>query len=216
MAIDTSSLRDKPWYVAAAVGAFLGAIIVFALYWLLVRGWSAESERLNERLSVLATDIAAGRSAEQRLPQLRDEAARLELELEKLRRILPSSRNTEELIKKFKSLVDQGDFVLERLLFPSLAETAPAPAEGGEAPVEEIYAEWPVSVTLQGRYHDLAILFNRLSNFSRIVNVEQFTITAMPVQLDRTVRAEFVAKTFVYREPAPVEGVEGTPGGEQP
>lgn len=216
MAIDTSSLRDKPWYVAAGVGVFLGAIIVFALYWLLIRDWTAESERLNVRLSELATDIAAGRSAEQRLPQLRDEAARLELELDKLRRILPSSRNTEELIKKFKSLVDEGDFVLEKLLFPSLSETAPPPAEGQETPVEEVYAEWPVSVTLQGRYHDLAILFNRLSNFSRIVNVEQFTLSALPVQLDRTIRAEFVAKTFVYREPAPDPGsTEGTPGGGQ-
>lgn len=202
MAIDTSSLRDKPWYYAAGIGLFLAILIVGALYYLFIKGWDQEIVALNGRLDQLAKDIQAGRSAEQRLPQLRDEAQRLELELEKLRRILPSSRNTEELIKKFKSLVDQGDFVLERLVFPNLSD-APPPDPNDEDAVDEIYAEWPVTVSLQGRYHDLAILFNRLANFSRIVNVEQFTITALPAQLERTVRADFVAKTFVYREPPP-------------
>src|SRR5207253_1022925 len=109
----------------------------------------------------------------------------------KLRRILPSTRNTEEIIKKIKSLVDQGDFVLHKLTFPKLA-----PAQGGDP-----YAEWPISISVDGRYHNLAILFNRLSNFSRIINVEQINIHALSNQVDRTISAEFVAKTFVYQEP---------------
>jgi type IV pilus assembly protein PilO len=194
MAIDSSSLQDKPWYVAAGIGLVLAILVVFGLYWFAIKGWDEESARLTTRLDELQKDIQAGRSAQQRLPQLRDEARRLELELEKLRRILPSSRNTEELIKKFKSLVDQGDFRLDRLVFPRLTEAK-------NASPDEVYVEWPISVSLSGHYHDLAVLFSRLANFSRIVNVEQFTITALPVQLDRTIRADFVAKTFVYREP---------------
>ncbi|HVR41920.1 MAG TPA: type 4a pilus biogenesis protein PilO [Thermoanaerobaculia bacterium] len=211
MAIDTSSLRDKPWYYGLGLGLFFAILVVGGLYYYPIKGWNQEIGRLNTRLEELQKDIQAGRSAEQRLPQLRDEARRLQLELDKLKRILPSSRNTEELIKKFKSLVDEGDFVLHRLVFPSLTEAAATSEEG----VEEIYAEWPISVSLEGRYHDLAILFSRLSNFSRIVNVEQFTITALPAQLERTVQADFVAKTFVYREPPAEEGQSGTPGGSQ-
>ncbi len=216
MAIDSSSLQDKPWYVAVGIGLVLAILVVFGLYWFAIKGWDEESARLTTRLDELQKDIQAGRSAQQRLPQLRDEARRLELELEKLRRILPSSRNTEELIKKFKSLVDQGDFVLERLLFPRLAEAK-------SSSPDEVYVEWPITVSLTGNYHDLAVLFSRLANFSRIVNVEQFTITAMPVQLERTIRADFVAKTFVYREPSeapPPKAAKkaakksgGTPGG---
>ncbi|HSN69610.1 MAG TPA: type 4a pilus biogenesis protein PilO [Thermoanaerobaculia bacterium] len=215
MAIDSSSLQDKPWYLALGLGLFLAILVVFGLYWFAIKGWDEESVRLTKRLDELQKDIQAGRSAQQRLPQLRDEARRLELELEKLRRILPSSRNTEELIKKFKSLVDQGDFTLERLVFPRLTEAK-------SSSPDEVYVEWPISVALQGRYHDLAVLFSRLANFSRIVNVEQFTITALPVQLDRTIRAEFVAKTFVYREPSDEKAAapkgkkakKGKPGGK--
>ena len=62
-----------------------------------------------------------------------------------------------------------------------------------------------ISINVQGRYHNLAILFNRLSNFSRIINVEQIAITALSVQTDRTISADFVAKTFMYVEPKPPE-----------
>jgi type IV pilus assembly protein PilO len=117
---------------------------------------------------------------------------RLELELEKLRRILPSSRNTDEIIKKVKSLVDQGDFALLKMAFPHPS-----------APGNDPYVEWPISISVQGRYHNLAILFNRLSNFSRIMNVEQISISALGVQTERTISADFTAKTFMYVEPKP-------------
>jgi hypothetical protein len=34
------------------------------------------------------------------------------------------------------------------------------------------------------------------------MNVEQIQITALPQQMTRTINADFVAKTFVYVEPA--------------
>ena len=138
------------------------------------------------RIAELDKKIEQGRAAERKLPQFREEVRRLELELEKLRRILPSTRNTEEIIKKIKSLVDQGDFALRRLTFPKL----------GAAKEGDPYAEWPISVSVDGRYHDLAILFNRLSNFSRIMNVEQINISALPDHAPDVRRAaEWLADT---------------------
>ena len=65
---------------------------------------------------------------------------------------------------------------------------------------------------------DLAILFNRLSNFSRIMNVENIQITALPAQATRTITSDFVAKTFVYVEPAEPTKPAGAakPGGAAP
>lgn len=81
--------------------------------------------------------------------------------------------------------------MLRKLTFPKLAA-----AQGSDP-----YAEWPISVAVDGRYHNLATLFNHLSNFTRIINVEQITLSALPTQVERTITAEFVAKTFVYVEP---------------
>jgi type IV pilus assembly protein PilO len=193
------TLEDKPWWVGAAVGAVLMIIIVYAAKAYVVDPVDEQIRGAEAQIAELDKKIEQGRAAERKLPQFREEVKRLELELEKLRRILPSSRNTEEIIKKIKSLVDQGDFTLRKLTFPHL----------GGASGSDPYAEWPISVSIEGRYHNLAILFNRLSNFSRIINVEQVTISALGSQTDKTISTDFIAKTFVYVEPKDLAAASG-------
>jgi len=198
----TLTLDDKPWWVGALVGVVLFGAILYAVKTYLIEPIETQIHEAESKIAELDKKIEQGRAAERKLPQFREEVKRLELELEKLRRILPSTRNTEEIIKKIKSLVDQGDFNLRRLSFPKL----------GAASGSEPYAEWPISISVDGGYHNLAQLFNRLSNFSRIVNVEQVSITALPRQIERTIAVDFVAKTFVYVEPKEAPAKPGKPG----
>ena len=187
----TLTLDDKPWWVGALVGVILFAGILFAVKKYLIEDIENQIHDAEGRIAELDKKIEQGRAAERKLPQFREEVKRLQLELDKLRRILPSTRNTEELIKKIKSLVDQGDFNLKRIAFPRL----------GGASGSDPYAEWPISVSVDGAYHNLAQLFNKLSNYSRIVNVEVVNINALPVQIEKTISIDFIAKTFVYVEP---------------
>jgi type IV pilus assembly protein PilO len=185
------ALEGKPWYYGLGIGLAIVVLAVGLVHYFLVIDMNQKIKSAETQLAELDNQIAQGRSAERKLPQFREEVKRLELELEKLRRILPSTRNTEEIIKKMKALVDQGDFALIFLQFPKFA-----PQQGSDP-----YVEWPIKVEMEGGYHNLAILFNRLSNFSRIVDVEEFTITALAIQLDKTIKVNFTAKTFVYQEP---------------
>ena len=186
-----SMLEGKPSYYGLIIGLVLAGGLVYGGYYFFISKTQDDIRFAENQISELDKKIEQGRSAQRKLPQFREEVRRLELELEKLRRILPSARNTEEIIKKVKSLVDQGDFVLHKM-------TMPKPGAPGTDP----YVEWPISISVDGRYHNLAILFNRLSNFSRIINVEQITISALNIQTERTITADFVAKTFMYVEPA--------------
>jgi len=185
------SLEGKPWYVGLIFGLVLAAILIFVTNYMFISDMDQQIKGYDAQLKDLDTKIEQGRSAQRKLPQFREEVNRLKTELKKLRSILPSTRNTEEIIKKIKALVDAGNFVLRKLTFPKLAA-----AQGSDP-----YAEWPISVSVDGRYHNLAVLFNHLSNFTRIINVEQISIGALPQQTDRTITADFVAKTFVYVEP---------------
>lgn len=200
------TLDDKPWWMGLLVGLVLAGAVLYAVESLVAKDLKAEIAKLDAEIVVLDQKILQGRAAERKLPQFREEVKRLELELEKLRRILPSTRNTEEIIKKLKSLVDQGEFTLNRLSFPPLGQSSSDP-----------YVEWPIDVAVNGRYHDLAILFNRLGNFSRIMNVENIRISGMPTQERETISSEFVAKTFVYVEPpaGTAPAAEPKPGGAQ-
>jgi type IV pilus assembly protein PilO len=206
-------LEGKPIWWGLGIGLGAGLLIVFGVHWYFVSNTGAINDQIaqaSSEMDTLNVTIEKGRAAERKLPQFREQVQELERQLEKLRRILPSSRNTEEIIKKIKALVDQGDFDFKSLKFPDLPETA-----SGDVPI----VEWPISVAVSGNYHDLAILFNRLSNFTRIMNVDQFTITARSQQETRTIESEFIAKTFVYIEPkeAPAEKKPGpkpaAPGG---
>jgi len=197
------TLDDKPWWMGLAVGIGLAAGVLYGAEKFAVKDLKDQIAAADTQIAELDQKISKGRAAERKLPQFREEVKRLELELDKLRRILPSRRNTEEIIKKVKSLVDQGEFTLRKLTFPPLIGNKNDP-----------YSEWPISVSLDGRYHDLAILFNKLGNFSRIMNVEQINIRALGSQETKTISANFVAKTFVYIEPkeeAPAGGAK--PGG---
>ncbi len=198
------TLEGKPWYYGIGIGLVLAAGVVWGANYLFINDVDNQIKSAESQIKDLDTKIEQGKSAQRKLPQFREEVRRLELELEKLRRILPSTRNTEEIIKKIKSLVDQGDFILHKLTFPKLVQ-----ASGGDP-----YAEWPITINVDGRYHNLAILFNRLSNFSRIINVEQIGISALSQQVDRTITSEFIAKTFVYVEPKAPEPAK--PGAAKP
>lgn len=201
------TLNDKPIWWGLGIGVVLAALIIGGTYYELITPINDKIAADVSQINELDKKIEQGRAAERKLPQFRAEVARLQIELEKLRRILPSTRNTEEIIQKIKALVDQGDFSLKKLIFPSLG----APKSG------DPYAEWPIQVSVDGRYHNLAILFNRLGNFSRIMNVENIAIRALPVQVEKTITADFVAKTFVYVEPKPASDTKtAKPGGAKP
>ena len=193
-----SLLEGKPSYYGLILGLLLAGGLIFAANYFYVSKVDEDIKVAEGQIAELDKKIEQDRSAQRKLPQFREEVRRLELELEKLRRILPSARNTEEIIKKVKSLVDQGDFILHKMTFPHPS-----------APGNDPYVEWPISISVSGRYHNLAILFNRLSNFSRIMNVEQIAISALGVQTERTIGADFVAKTFMYVEPKAPEPAKG-------
>ena len=143
------SLEGKPWYFGLIIGLVLAAAIIWGTNYALVGDITNQIAAADSQLRDLDTKIEQGRSAQRKLPQFREEVKRLNAELQKLRSILPSTRNTEEIIKRIKTLVDAGNFTLRKLTFPPLA-----PAQGSDP-----YAEWPISISVDGRYHNLATLF---------------------------------------------------------
>ncbi|HEY6929890.1 MAG TPA: type 4a pilus biogenesis protein PilO [Thermoanaerobaculia bacterium] len=192
-------LEEKKWFVALAIGAGIGLALLFAIYYLWIRGVDQDITRMRGELKGLQDEIQKGRTAERKLSQFREEVKRLELELSKLLQILPSSRNTEELIKRVEALTRQGDFSLKKF----------TPAD----PIaREFYAEYPIDISLDGTYHNLALLFDRMSRFSRIINVEDLKIAHLDNVAGKSIAAQFVAKTFIYT--GDQEGA--APGGAKP
>ncbi|HEV8578511.1 MAG TPA: type 4a pilus biogenesis protein PilO [Thermoanaerobaculia bacterium] len=207
MALKTG-LEGKPWYFGLGTGLLIGLLLFGAGYWRMLQPKREEYDRLEAKLAELQTKIQEGRAARQELPKFREEVRQLELELDKLLRILPARRNTPDLMRRIRSLAEQGDFVLKRFNPGTLTD-------------KEFYSEWPIAVDVEGTYHNLALFFDRISRFSRIINIENLEISALPLTAGtHTIASKFTAKTFVYKEPVPEEapapGAAAAPGAPAP
>lgn len=200
MAVFGVDIENRPWYYALGIGVLVAALAAGAVHWFWFKPMQEEIANKKIELEGLNQEIAKGRAAERKLAQFREEVKRLELELSKLLQILPSKRNTEELIKRIETLTRQGDFMLKKFT-------------PGEFVQKDFYAEWPIDVQVEGTYHNLALFFDRMSRFSRIVNVEDMKITALNDVPGKSIAATFIAKTFIYTGDEPgAAGAGGTPG----
>ena len=179
------NIDNRPWYVAAILGAAIVGGLVFACehYWF--KGIREDISNRTNELEVLKQKVREGKVAEGRLPQFREEAERLETELQRLLRILPTAKQTDEIIKKVKSLTERGNFRFTTFQPQAFVK-------------KDFYTEWPISVQLDGGYHDLALFFDRLSRFSRIVNIESMKVNASAKPKLYTVTSAFTMKTFIY------------------
>jgi type IV pilus assembly protein PilO len=197
MAIETG-LEGKPWYVAAGVAAGIAVVLVVAAKYMKIDDMKLQIAAQERQLTELQKKINEGRTAQASLPQFREEVQRLELELEKLLRILPTRRNMEDLLRRLRALAEQGDLELVRI-----SPRPPTP--------QDFYSVWPIQIAINGGYHNLALLFDRIGRFSRIINIEDLDISANNDRVGRhSIRATFTAKTFLYNEPEPREGAGAT------
>ena len=191
MAVFGIDLQGKSPVYGLALGAVLGLILAGAGVWQLTSPTNQKIKKATAELRKKQEQIAEGLAAKQQLPQFREEVQRLELELEKLLRILPARRNTPELLRRIRALAEQGDFDLNVFKPQKTLQKG-------------FYSEWPINVSLAGNYHNLALFFDRVSRFPRIINIENLKIDTIAKQTDeRTIRANFITKTFVYSQTDP-------------
>ena len=180
-------------------------MLLFAAgYWRLLAPMREDYERAEGQLAELQSKIQEGRAAKQELPKFREEVRQLELELDKLLRILPARRNTPDLMRRIRSLAEQGDFSLKKFNPGTLSD-------------KEFFSEWPISVDLEGSYHNLALLLRPhqplLPDHQHRGSGDQGgcrrrQTAGTPKDAERRASStrsppSFTAKTFVYKEPEP-------------
>ena len=135
-------------------------------------------------LEALQTEIRKGQAIEAKLPEFEKEIENLQLKLNDLLAILPTEPETGELLKWVKNLADQSNLDL-RQFNPGALRTV------------EFYKEFPIMMDVEGDYHDLGVFFDRISKYSRIINVSGVAINAVGGP-SHSIHSTFTATTFVY------------------
>jgi type IV pilus assembly protein PilO len=196
-------LTKLPLAGQLGVSAVIAALICGGFYYF----WYSEAleqQRVKEaRLATLQQDIRALEATANRLPEFQREVQALEARLETLKRILPPEKEMPDLMRRVQYLAAQSSLQI-RKFNPAAVVT------------KDFYQEVPVSLDLEGTYHNMGAFLDRVSRMSRLVNMSDLKIKAQSAQtLNNTVAVTVVATTYVYMDNAPRPGA-AAPGPKRP
>jgi type IV pilus assembly protein PilO len=182
------SLSKLPWY--GQIGAFvlMSAVSIYGFYNYYVSDVNAEIALKQTRLNGLRADINKGVATARRLNEFQSQVTDLERRLDALKNVLPEQKDVADTLRRIQALATQSNLTLLRF-------TPAAPKQ------QPLYLEVPYQLIADGNYHNLALFFDRVAKFQRIINVGDISIAAKPRQdANSTITATLTATTFVLQE----------------
>ncbi len=189
-------LNKMPWWGQLALYVALGAGAVATHHYMYAVDLQAAVERTHAERRTIETGIARARVEERRLPEFRARVSELNARLAALKNVLPEQKDVGDLLRRIQTLATQSSLTI-RGFKPQAVAT------------REQHAEWPISLELEGTYHDLGGFFDKVSRMPRIINISGIQISAFKgdraAASSATVDARCTVTTFVLSEPAPEE-----------
>lgn len=198
------TLTKLPWY--GQIGAFFALAVagVLAFFYLYASPMQEEMAQRQRQLEALQADIRKSQAIAQRLPQFRAEVGELETRLETLKNVLPEEKDMGDLLRRLHTLAVQSNLTIRNF--------KPAP----QVP-QQLHAEIPINLEVDGAYHNVGLFFDRVSKFPRIIHIGNINIKGKDTQEpNSTITADFVATTFVLLENKPAAAPGTAPGGPRP
>jgi type IV pilus assembly protein PilO len=183
-------LNKLPWYGQVGLFVALGIGLIGGFYWFYAVPAQVEMASREQKLAALRVTIAKGSATANQLNQFREQVAELEGRLKSLKAVLPEQKDVADLLRRIDTLARQSNLAIQGF--------KPAPSV-----TKQLHAEWPIALQLDGTYHNLATFFDRVSKFSRIINVSNIAIRGKEKpQPNSTITVDCVATTFVLLETA--------------
>jgi type IV pilus assembly protein PilO len=179
--IDPKNMGSLPLPVKAVILGFIFLFLVGAGYWFMWKPSMEELEGVRNKETELRSVFMAKKKEAVNLPIYKQQMVDIEKTFGALLRQLPDKSQMDGL------LTDINEAGLEVGLEFELFRP------GAEAPAE-FYAEKPISIRVLGTYHQLGAFAQNIGELSRIVTLENLTITPVGDKLG----VDAVAKTFRY------------------
>jgi type IV pilus assembly protein PilO len=150
-----------------------------------------DQSQVSEERAHLASvqgDVARATAVAATLPQLQRQVHAFEVQLEQTTAVLPDEKDPEDVLRNLHEVASESAI--------ALATFIPKPIVA-----KPQYAEWPISIVMDGSYHDLGRFFARIASMSRLMSIADLQIKTQTKPNSRTtVTASCIATTFVFRK----------------
>lgn len=201
-------LKKIPWYGQIGVFALVAAGAIAAYLYFYDSAARAELATRQRRLDDLRAEIVKAQTTARKLQEFQAQVTDLQARLDGLKAVLPEQKDVGDLLRRIQTLATQSNLEI-RGFKPQAIVT------------KQLHAEWPISLELEGTYHDLGYFFDKVSKVPRIINVSNIVVkgegqrrgagSTDPAK-SSTITAECLATTFVLIEnPAPAARAGASP-----
>jgi len=165
--------------------------LVCAFYFGYLKDVIAERDQIQTDIARLEVSVAQGTAIESRLKRFQQELAQLEERLYVLKSILPAEKETPTVLRSVQQMAASSNLKIDKFTPQPVVPRA-------------FYSDWPIQIEVQGNYDGLGTFFEKVSQATRIINVDSISIKG--VENDQamnplhTLSANCTATTFVFKE----------------
>lgn len=175
--------KRLPTIVLIVIGIAL--IVLFYKYGIMKN--NATIRDLKDKHAAYTDSVNTARTVAERLDEMKMRVRIAELQWEKATEMLPTAKEIPDLLTSITQMGAKSN-VSFRLFQPNPMRQ------------EDIYKALPIKVSIDANYHDLGLFLTAIGSLPRIVNVSDLKLTKSGGDVDKTVKADFVATTYVLSE----------------
>jgi len=192
MAIKDFRFENLPRSTQIMVFTVIMICLAVGYYFYYLKDVITERDGIQAEIDRLSTSVAQRSAIEGRLKRFRQELAQLEAYLATLQSILPGEKETPTVLRNFQQMATSSNLKIAKFAPLALVPRA-------------FYSDWPMEIELDGNYDGLGTFFEKVSQATRIINVDSIAITMNDKDKDkgvnpaRTLLAKCTATTFVFR-----------------
>lgn len=191
MALEKISISNLPQRTQLLL--FTLVIFGFGLvfYYYYFQPISTELAQLQAEIDALKIEVEKGQIVLTRLPEFKETIRRQEEKLLSLRQILPEEKETAEIIRKIQEFAVESNLRIKSFTPQKTVRN-------------DFYEDWPILIVIEGNYDNLGVFFERVGQFTRIINVDNISIKRVEKNpgKNKTIGATCTATTFVFLEGA--------------
>lgn len=185
MAINLS-IKNLPLYAKIIISLVPSVILSVAITMLVIMPKQKEIKELDAKIDVQNNEIAASQAKVAKLDILKQENERLIKRINELKEQLPDEKEISSLLKQVSDLG-----IAAGLSIKSWKPGSKTTHTSG------IVYEIPVSVDVEGTYHNLGYFLSSLTRLNRIVNISNMRLGSPKlVKNENLLSASFKASTF--------------------
>jgi type IV pilus assembly protein PilO len=189
-------INKLPPYAKIIIAVVPALIIIIAVYIIFISPKNKEIKSYEIKISKQENEIARSQLKAEKLPELSAENEKLRRKLNALKEQLPEEKEVSDLLRQVSDLALRSGL---KILFwrPQAKSTHPS----------GIVYQIPVSISVEGSYHNLGYFFSSLTKLNRIVNISDIKLAEPKPEKDGVLlKISFITTTFS----AIPEGESGT------